>query len=352
MRRGSVGWLAGSTWYTVAMITTAPTPTKNQHRADTRQAWTGSASATLPSRERVRIIGDRQQELLKTSIGYVGSETEFRARDSWAKIMEATEPKGAASEGNPSLGRGADLLQHILARPLLTREQEQYLFRQMNYLKFLAEETRSTLSHEKNEIHKVNRIDELLRHSTMIRDRLTEDNLKLVISIGKKFGHNIDTAIGSVGLEGLLDAIDNFDYQRGRKLSTFANRSIKWRYLDELREKRKSSRVLVVDLGAWDQPDTSAVTSELEETRSHQRVHIDRGLKHLNAQERKVLELRFGLDGGEPLTLKEVGASIGRSTPRIQQIQEEAEQKLSLYVSKRDACLEWRIESPIVAKKK
>ena len=338
MRRGSVGWLAGSTWYTVAMVTTAPTPTEKQHRADTGQAWTGGASATLPSRDQETIIGDRQQELLKTSIRYVGSETEFRARDSRAKIMDAPEPKGAASGGR-SLERGEDLLQHILARPLLTREQEQYLFRQMNYLKFLAEETRSTLSHEKNEIHKVNRIDELLRHSTMIRDRLTEDNLKLVVSIGKKYGHNIDTAI-SVGVEGLLKAIDDFDYQRGYKLSTFATRPIIWGYRQEKKEKGKSSRVVVVDLGAWDQPDTAAATSELEETRSHQRVHIDRGLKHLNDQERKVLELRHGLHGDEPLIQEKVGARMGLSKQRICKIEADARRKLSFYLSERDTCID------------
>lgn len=330
------------------MTSTLSTPATDR-RADTRLAADSAAVATLPSRARVTIISDRQQELLERPIRYIGNEAEFSAHDSWARIMETPEPKAAASSGARSLERAATLLQTILARPLLTGEQEQYLFRQMNYLKFVAEKTRQTLSHEKNEPSKVRRIDELLRHSSKIRERLTEDNLKLVVSIGKQFSHKIHKAL-SVGIVGLLEAIDTFDYQRGNKLSTFATRPIFWKYLQEARKEKRSSRVVVADLGTWDQPDTSVSGSQHEEARAHQRMHIERGFKHLNAQEREVLKLYFGLHGDEPMTLEEVGKHKKLSKARIQQIKADALKKLWFCVVEKDACPDWFNEPAIVAK--
>ncbi|MGH7935938.1 MAG: sigma-70 family RNA polymerase sigma factor, partial [Chthoniobacterales bacterium] len=56
----------------------------------------------------------------------------------------------------------------------------------------------------------------------------------------------------------------------------------------------------------------------------------------LDARERRILRMRFGLDNGEPKTLEDLGARIGVTRERVRQIQEQALQKLRVQVQKRD----------------
>src|SRR5262245_30931562 len=59
------------------------------------------------------------------------------------------------------------------------------------------------------------------------------------------------------------------------------------------------------------------------------KVHLSACLDELDPKEEKVLRLRFGLDEGEPKTLKEIGEMMGRSRERIRQIEAQALDKLN-----------------------
>ena len=54
---------------------------------------------------------------------------------------------------------------------------------------------------------------------------------------------------------------------------------------------------------------------------SLRRTEIERALSALSERERRVIELRFGLDGGQPRTLEEVGRALGVTRERIRQIE-------------------------------
>ncbi len=317
------------------MITALPV---KHARTGTKQCIEHSTQAPLPSEERMQFIRARQQELLEKPIEYHGNKAEFEAKNAWKKIMDAPEPLGEARATARRPEQGATLLDHIMARALLTKDQEQYLFRQMNYLKFVAEQTRYTLSSARLQPAKVEHIDTLLQKAAEIRNRLIEDNLKLVLSIGKKFSQRDRDASLSVGVEGLMDAVDAFDYRRGIKFSTYATQSIFWGYLREYNREKKSARVVVADLGAWDHPDSSVAERAGEELRAHTREHIDRNLAFLSHQQRSVIEMRYGLTGEEPRTLVEIGRILKLSKQRVAQIEQKGIEKLSFHLSEREVC--------------
>jgi RNA polymerase primary sigma factor len=63
--------------------------------------------------------------------------------------------------------------------------------------------------------------------------------------------------------------------------------------------------------------------------RSSMKNHLGSALEELDPKEEKVIKLRFGLDGEEPRTLKEIGEMMGLSRERIRQIEAQALQKLN-----------------------
>jgi RNA polymerase primary sigma factor len=70
-----------------------------------------------------------------------------------------------------------------------------------------------------------------------------------------------------------------------------------------------------------------------------QKEHLVTWLAQLNEREQKILRLRFGLDGEEPLTLAEIGRQINMSRERVRQLEAKAIMKLRLLSDKRHAAI-------------
>jgi RNA polymerase primary sigma factor len=70
-------------------------------------------------------------------------------------------------------------------------------------------------------------------------------------------------------------------------------------------------------------------SADLVLLRSSLKLHLRRALGELDAKEERVLRLRFGLDGGDPKTLKEIGELLDLSRERIRQIEAQALEKLN-----------------------
>jgi len=287
----------------------------------------------MSEKQRLDVFRARQSELRETKIHYVGNEAEFRAKDSWERIVESPEPPSASRAKSSPFESDAEHLQYVFKHPLLTREQEHYLFRKMNYLKFVANEVRETLSAKKVEPLKVARIDELLAQANEIRDVIVERNLRLVLSIGLKFLPREPDNCVSIGVTPVMDSLEKFDYQRGNKFSTFVTRPIRWGFSKHRRietRPRGAFHASAVSIDEYEVPDRATTDSveQVEQRRAEQKLLIQHHLAKLDHREREIIERRFGLYDQEPQTLKEVGDALGLTKERVRQIALKAVEKL------------------------
>ena len=272
--------------------------------------------------------------------------------------------------------------------PLLTPAEEIELGNQVQSMMALTEDGSKTF--EDHELTGKQR--RMLRIGRRAKERMMKANLRLVVSVAKKYqGKGLELLDliqeGSLGLE---RAVEKFDPTRGYKFSTYAfwwirqsmtraiacqSRTIRLpvHLSERLTTIRKVSLDLAHKLGAMpsrveiaeamdiplDELDSllrqALTTSSLdapvngEEGRSflgdliadssldepldivEQRIHheqLGRWLSHLSEQEQHVLKLRFGLEGNERHTLAEIGRLMDVSRERVRQVELKALRKL------------------------
>lgn len=173
------------------------------------------------------------------------------------------------------------------------------------------------------------------------RNILVERNLRLVAHVMKKYySQSADQEdLISIGTIGLIKGITTFDTSKGARLATYAARCVENEILMHFRSLRKSAQD--VSLSDYIETGTDGAPLELmdvicedcdlleqvsdRESVSRLRKAIDRCL---TAQERRVVELRYGLGGREPLRQRQVAEKLGISRSYISRIEKRALQKL------------------------
>ena len=187
----------------------------------------------------------------------------------------------------------------------------------------------SPLSHEEEA-----RAIERLGVDESAKTLLIEHNLRLVVYIAKRFestGIGLEDLI-SIGTIGLIKSINTFRADKNIKLATYASRCIENEILMYIRKNsarkielsideplnvdRDGNELLLSDILASDE-DSVLCELEFEEDRRA----IRQALAQLDPRERRIIELRFGLDGRREHTQKEVADLLGISQSYISRLE-------------------------------
>ena len=112
--------------------------------------------------------------------------------------------------------------------PLLTLEQEAHLFRKMNYLKYQAWKLRETLDLKQPKVRLMDRIKHLYEESVSIKNQIVRANLRLVVSIAKRYVGPAEDffELVSDGNVSLMRTVEKFDVSLGYRFSTYASWAI------------------------------------------------------------------------------------------------------------------------------
>ncbi|HEV3443015.1 MAG TPA: sigma-70 family RNA polymerase sigma factor [Gemmataceae bacterium] len=216
-------------------------------------------------------------------------------------------------------------LASLYEMPLLNKEQEQHLFRKMNYLKHKANQLRGKLDPAHARIQDIKQIEDLQMEATAIKDQLISSNMRLVVAIAKRHAAQTDNffELLSDGNMSLIRAVEKFDYSRGNKFSTYASWAIMKNFARSIpEEKRRRERYVTGHEEMFEiAPDTRSDEQELVASVEQSKNRVNRLLQYLDPRERQIIQMRAGLDNySEGMTLEEIGQQLGITKERVRQL--------------------------------
>ena len=215
-------------------------------------------------------------------------------------------------------------LTSLYEMPLLSREQEQHLFRQMNYLKHKAKVMRDRLDPARARIQDIKEIEEIQDRATALKNQLISCNMRLVVSIAKRHAGQVDNFFDllSDGNMSLLRAVEKFDFSRGNKFSTYASWAIMKNFARSIpEEKRRRERYVTGKEDLFDiAPDNRTDEHEVVSSAEQDAHRVNRLLEYLDPRERQIIRMRAGLDNAEGMTLEEIGQQLGITKERVRQL--------------------------------
>src|SRR6056297_165398 len=294
----------------------------------------------------------------------------------------------SASDGGHEMDPLSLYLKQISSYPLLSKEQEleigEYIQTYKRSLRELDEEFQAEQLNRQEYLKTKKELEGMLEH---YRNRMITSNLRLVVSIAKKYQHRGLSLLDLIdeGNIGLIEAVERFDYTRKCKFSTYGTWWIQQAVIKAIADKGRTIRIpihvlniirktfsvakhLTQEYGREpnyeeiaEYMDTtsehvenimkySGETASLDVTVDDENVTtlsdlvfsedyeepfdsmfylnlqdiLDRSMDELSQRERKIITFRFGLSGYSPLTLEEIGKILGITRERVRQIQNKA----------------------------
>ncbi len=181
----------------------------------------------------------------------------------------------------------------------------------------------------------------------VVKAVLIERNLRLVVYIARKFentGVGVEDLV-SIGTIGLIKAVNTFDPDKKIKLATYASRCIENEILMYLRRNNRTKTEISFDEPLnidWDGnelllsdilgTDNDIIYRYLEDEIDKQLLEI--ALRKLSEREKRIMELRFGLNDGVEKTQKEVADMLGISQSYISRLEKRIIKRLKKEISR------------------
>ncbi|WP_409472263.1 RNA polymerase sigma factor [Streptomyces sp. HC307] len=323
------------------------------------------------------------------------AEATVTPADPPAEAVEVPDPEpaeppapGRVDTGGPASDLFRQYLREIGRIPLLTAAEEVELARRVEAGLFAEEKLGSAPDLDSQLALD---LDRLVVMGRMAKRRLIEANLRLVVSVAKRYVGRGLTMLDLVqeGNLGLIRAVEKFDYARGYKFSTYATWWIRQAMSRALADQARTIRVpvhvvelinrvvrvqrrMLQERGYEPTPEEVAAHLDLPPERVGEvlrlaqepvslhapvgeeedvalgdliedgdaaspvesaaflllREHLEAVLSTLGERERKVVQLRYGLADGRPRTLEEIGRIFGVTRERIRQIESKTLNKL------------------------
>ncbi len=213
------------------------------------------------------------------------------------------------------------------------------LFLKVNYIFYVG--SSDILPEPLSKEEEVKYVELSLNGDEFARNKLIEHNLRLVVFLAKKYENtNIDLEdLVSIGTIGLIKGVNTYKLDKNIKLATYASRCIDNEILMYLRKtKRRRSEVSFEDSLSFDAEgnelhledvlgtESDIVTKGLEDETNKELLKSE--IDKLNDRDREIIELRYGLNGKEELTQKEVADLLGISQSYISRIEKKVIKKL------------------------
>ena len=173
------------------------------------------------------------------------------------------------------------------------------------------------------------------------RQELILHNLRLVSHIVRKYyasSKNQDDLV-SVGVIGLVKAVDSFNSSNGARFATYAAKCIQNEILMHFRSQKKLSAEVslneTIDVDRDGNPLTYIDVISCDESLTYdieRKISSQRALRYVNTvldeRERRIITMRYGLGGDEPMTQREVASALGISRSYVSRIEKTALSRL------------------------
>lgn len=282
-------------------------------------------------------------------------------------------------------------LKQISNYALLSVEEEQSIGQRIQELRQELQELRAAPPEDEDRISHEEGVHLLEEDLRRFKTRMINANLRLVVSIAKKYQHRGLSLLDLIdeGNIGLIEAVERFDYTRGCRFSTYGTWWIRQAIIKSLADKGRVIRIpvhmlntikkcfyvakhLTQELGrdpysgevseymnltsrkieeiqqlsqettsldiSIDEDSSTRLSDVIEDEQQAQPFDlvfhltlqdtIEEVLEQLSEREMRIIKLRFGLGGEGPYTLEETGRFLGITRERVRQIQEKALGKL------------------------
>ncbi|NLM11818.1 MAG: RNA polymerase sporulation sigma factor SigE [Clostridiaceae bacterium] len=190
-------------------------------------------------------------------------------------------------------------------------------------------------------------LDKLSRQDFLVKKTLIERNLRLVVYIARKFentGMDIED-LTSIGTIGLIKAINTYNPSRNIKLATYASRCIENEILMFLRKNSRLRTEVSIDEPLnvdWDGnelllsdilgTDSDLIQKNLDD--EIDRELLSTAMAKLSRREKKIMEMRFGLNNEKEKTQKEVADMLGISQSYISRLEKRILGRLKKEISR------------------